>query len=1386
MALIFNSTAPGTNANYYKYLDSSINGKMAKTDRIAEPTLLDFCLIPYDGSFVKLRRGNYITVDTVTFPKWFTGYITNDPELTYLGTNGTSHTPVWGYKYQATSDDYILNLSPLGLMPPFTNTTMGAILTALVAQLAPGKFDVTGLTAGQTIARYVVDPSKTFSDVVKEFTELSAYRFWANDFKLFFQQQDTTPSPMIIDGADKHFSPDRLTLTPSPEPIVNDAVVVGSIEPQGYMNEYFIGDGFTARFPLLSSIYGIDRSILLDDSFGSAIDTTKWAEFDTVNDWIQLANGYINAVGGTNDGVLGVYLTSANLLPLEGAMRLTHGEYDFVSASSGVIAALWTGSPRKVTNTLLQSETMDNASWGKQAGGTGVAPVVTANYGLSPRGDFTAERVQFDKGAGTTLSDLSFLNSNFFTSVNAQVYSTSIWLKSNKTTNQVVQLSFNGNGGGLVTVTPTWQRFSISNVGDGTLKDLRLGLRGTTGSDVTADILVWAAQITLTSTVQPYVVTTTASATAYGGCIYGIECSKSGANTILKPIVGGVVDGSQSVTVDYTKRYVMRTIVNFSQVTRMQNVYSGVDSTGTVQRFGGHLDLDQANYNTVITEINPTTGVQTNQWSWNNRNKPLAFYETYAYYVPIALDDLHCSFTNVTISTPMLANLEIKAFGVGVYLPKLIGVNDIDAFDGQTPVATITDANSGATTRSSTLGTPQYNPGNAALQFFKDSTKQTATTPGVGDFLHLSYRRAGAAMARVTNFTSVAAEQALWGDSGLRSLTKLDLNPLPRTAAEAEAAAAALVTDGGFQHYEGTYEQWYNLGVTGQPMSGQILKFQNLAASMPSITAEEIHEVVTTFESSSGGTERFYFQVTFGRPDRLRQLLSTFGQQTDVFAPQDTAEIPDATSLPSVGLTFSDDVLLPTLVSVGSTQLNFDSGQAAPVGGGFEIRYTDDQWGADDGKNLILRTSGTSFAVPRTQRGKICFIKAYDARNKLKFSEDLTNAAWIKGTSSSITRASGTNPDGDISVIDTITYSDNTVNANVRQDTGLAAANMVAVATTSVKGTAGQQVQFQLRSNSGSDILATTVVTFTGVWQRVSVSGTYPSGALGNATLYFRASTANSFAVTRSSWELNTTFETAYVKTLSTIFGAYSRYAAGMRVAFPLVPPVIASATFDYTDVLHPVMTINLPTVQQDIWGVEIRASDQTTVLKKTDLIDAAYVPTWTYDNSSIKTRSLDFYVYTYNLLGEYSTGTHVTTTIPTPTMTGLSMNDSTKYLSWTATSAAAYFVEVDKVSNAFANTSFQGFVTATAALCSDSEFFPQRWFRVTAYDPIGSGTNSVISHVYTPTSVVTFGSGEVQSIASPASPTTDPTVPSPYAGYASDYVEASWKDYSINSGRSS
>src|SRR4051812_28954217 len=98
MALTVSSTMPGSNANYTKYLHQD-GQKLTKTDKQQSSVLLDFALIPWDSSFVKLTRGAYIKAATTLYPTWFTGFVTNDPDLTYIGTvNGTE---TWGYKYEA-------------------------------------------------------------------------------------------------------------------------------------------------------------------------------------------------------------------------------------------------------------------------------------------------------------------------------------------------------------------------------------------------------------------------------------------------------------------------------------------------------------------------------------------------------------------------------------------------------------------------------------------------------------------------------------------------------------------------------------------------------------------------------------------------------------------------------------------------------------------------------------------------------------------------------------------------------------------------------------------------------------------------------------------------------------------------------------------------------------------------------------------------------------------------------------------------------------------------------------------------------------------------------------------------------------------------------------
>jgi hypothetical protein len=149
-------------------------------------------------------------------------------------------------------------------------------------------------------------------------------------------------------------------------------------------------------------------------------------------------------------------------------------------------------------NLLTYSEQFDNAAWQKLAGGTGVAPVVTQNYGTAPDGTSTADRVQFDLGA-TPSSATSRLFQNPGGTANSQA----IWLKTTDGTTKTLYFPNASPSFKSITVTGTWTRFT----GDFNGPQFQFGLTGPSGSggagiiqtDTTADILVWGADLRVTN-----------------------------------------------------------------------------------------------------------------------------------------------------------------------------------------------------------------------------------------------------------------------------------------------------------------------------------------------------------------------------------------------------------------------------------------------------------------------------------------------------------------------------------------------------------------------------------------------------------------------------------------------------------------------------------------------------------------------------------------------------------------------------------------------------------------------------------------------------------------------------------------------------------------------
>lgn len=140
------------------------------------------------------------------------------------------------------------------------------------------------------------------------------------------------------------------------------------------------------------------------------------------------------------------------------------------------------------TNLLTWSNAFDNAAWEKLAGGTGAAPVVTANAAVAPDGSMTADRVVFSRGGGDTNSDLSLLEHVSFPTDSGSSYALSFWVKG-LTAGTLLARHVASGAYTLIEVTTDWQRVPIVEAAFSTTGGLEIGLRGANSSaSLTVDL----------------------------------------------------------------------------------------------------------------------------------------------------------------------------------------------------------------------------------------------------------------------------------------------------------------------------------------------------------------------------------------------------------------------------------------------------------------------------------------------------------------------------------------------------------------------------------------------------------------------------------------------------------------------------------------------------------------------------------------------------------------------------------------------------------------------------------------------------------------------------------------------------------------------------------
>jgi hypothetical protein len=216
------------------------------------------------------------------------------------------------------------------------------------------------------------------------------------------------------------------------------------------------------------------------------------------------------------------------------------------------------------TNLALRSEEFNDAYWLKQTGGVASAPVVTANAEIAPDGTMNADSVVFNLNGGTLSADFSQITSATITHA-AAAHTQSVYARTTDGTNKVFSFVTPSGETFSITITPTWQRFTISSALAGA-GGFRLRLRGGEGTASSATIAIWAAQYETGSIATSYIPTVAATVTR-------------NADVISKTAVSGLIGQTQGTI------YAELNATNFSDGARILAISNGtVDNSISLQK----------------------------------------------------------------------------------------------------------------------------------------------------------------------------------------------------------------------------------------------------------------------------------------------------------------------------------------------------------------------------------------------------------------------------------------------------------------------------------------------------------------------------------------------------------------------------------------------------------------------------------------------------------------------------------------------------------------------------------------------------------------------------------------------------------------------------------
>lgn len=296
--------------DYTAYVDFARKPRLVR--RLNRKAEFRFALIATTPDFVVPKNGARVLVGRTNGEDVFTGYVTGPPKYELLGWQAQG--PAFRYEVVAESDEALLDRKTIRRRFPFVARSAGDALRQLVKELMPGTFDTNGIEDVDTLTSYPCNPQKSWSEHAAEIAMRARGSYRAISGRLIFEPVGT--NVYALHESDRDVFPEALTLKAT-DGLINDVTVVGLIEPQAHVKDYFVGDGYSMKFYLSQVPFLSSNRILLDEEYAS-IDAARWIVNDPVG-VMAASGGKLVVAGGT--GVSGeTRLTFAERVELGGTV----------------------------------------------------------------------------------------------------------------------------------------------------------------------------------------------------------------------------------------------------------------------------------------------------------------------------------------------------------------------------------------------------------------------------------------------------------------------------------------------------------------------------------------------------------------------------------------------------------------------------------------------------------------------------------------------------------------------------------------------------------------------------------------------------------------------------------------------------------------------------------------------------------------------------------------------------------------------------------------------------------------------------------------------------------------------------------------------------------